>query len=177
MTPKLLLSSDIEGVPRMRMSFGQKVVMGGVVAVALTLVGALSVQRSVVRRQGVELIHAKMRTSLDQFDHIRAMMTRLNEKEVFDRPKMLAELKTNPDLRSTGLYDTVPVVAAWRLVGEAVKQDGLTFRTARAQPRNPENTPTPVELRIIQHLESTGAEAFFEVANGTITYARPIILT
>jgi methyl-accepting chemotaxis protein len=161
----------------MHLSFGQKVVVGGVVAVALTMVGALMVQRSVVRQQGVDLIQAKMRTSLDQFDNIRAMMTRLNEKQVFDRAKMLAELKTNPDLRSTGLYDTVPVVAAWRLVGEAVKVEGMSFRTARVNPRNPQNAPSAEELRIIKHLESTGADEFFEVAGGKITYARPIVMT
>ncbi len=145
---------------------------------AVTLV-ALASQRWVIRSQGIELTRNEMRSMVLEGENVRESISKLNKSHAFDRPALLEELKQHEDYRDAAIYNTIPVVAAWNAIGGAAQSRGYTFRVVREDPRNPDNEPTEREQRILNELETSGDEEYFDLDTdaGMITYARPITLS
>jgi len=160
-------------------TIGNKIIASALAAVALTTIAGLLVQRSVIRRQGIELTFGQMRAAILEAEHVRESISQLRESKVFDQARLGEELKQASDFRQTGAYNTVPVVAAWRAIEQVAKQEGYQFRVPKFQPRNPRNQPDAKETEILRMLESEGLAEYTEVseANNELIYARPIRLT
>ncbi len=74
---------------------------------------------------------------------------RLAKDGAFAMDEMLAELKqqreADPefDYRDSRVYGTIPVVAGWTAAGDAAEKEGIDFRIAAFEARNPANEPDP----------------------------------
>ena len=164
---------------KINMKLGTKIVVAGLAAVAASVIVALLVQHHIIRQQGIELTRDNMRTLLLQAERARETISLLNRQHAFDQPRLLAELKKTGDLRGSALYQTIPVVVAWKTVEQTAQQQGYEFRIPKRQARNERNNPTPDEEKILDSFENGQSKEYFQLdqANGQIVYARPIFLT
>lgn len=161
------------------MKITSKIVFAALGAVAITVTGGLLIQRKVIRDQGIELTRETMRVAILQAESTRESISALNRRNAFDMNTLLAEYKKSGDLRSSSLYKTVPVVAAWTAIEETAKKENFEFRVPKHQARNPKNLPNAEEEIILAAFEKTGTEEYFQVdeANNSIVFAKPIVLS
>jgi methyl-accepting chemotaxis protein len=161
------------------MTVGRKIVLVSSASVLLSTVVALVVQRMTVRSQGIELTRNTMRAAVISAESMRASMAALRVRHSFDEAAMEQEAKHATDFRQTSLYDTVPVVAAWKSIEKVARQEGFEFRVPKRHARDPRNEPTPTEAAILDSLEKSGQEEYFlsDRAANLIVYARPVRLT
>ena len=149
---------------------------------ATSIVGSV-VQRSVIRRQGIESTRSARRTSIMEAEDVRESIASLGEAGAFDKEKLLKEYQKvkaeNGDISKTALYNTIPVVAAWKGLETAAKSQGYTFRISKHDARNKINLPTPEEEPILAFLNDRKNPEYFKIddVKGEITYARPIVLS
>jgi len=154
----------------------------GMVAVAgaACLATGLICQYFVVRQDRIEATKESMRSMLDAGEEVRQLMGRLNHAEAF-RSKELAAQATEPgvNFRALPLYETVPIVAAWKSIAAAAQKEGFNFRIIRDHPRNIQNVPSSSELPILHAVEGEGAAEYFapDTATGVLVYAQPIKLS
>jgi len=161
-----------------RFSISSRIIMIACAAVAVTTVCALSIQRSVIRRQGMDLAESGMRGIVLSAESARTGVAVMNQQRVFDRAALLKEVKKASDIRSTNFYHTIPVVAAWEQIQRVADQEKYEFRIPTRNPRNPKNTATPSEEQILQRLMTEKLPEYFEIDEVTnqLVYARPILL-
>ena len=86
-------------------------------------------------------------------------------------------LKPFDQLPADKVLDAVPVVTAMRMAAQNSKQAGYEFRVPKVQPRNPVNTPTELELKVLKQLEEKGLSEVVIHEQGKIRFFRPIRLT
>jgi methyl-accepting chemotaxis protein len=163
------------------MNLQSRIRLGIVAAVVLIVAGAaLSVQliTRTLRQMGVDLISAQMRIALQEAENVRGSISRLREQGAFANDRLEQQLAQKSDLRSTTLYQTIPVVVAWEAVRDMAQQEGFEFRVVRENPRNPANAPDEHERRILNALADGRPEYFGEDArSGKLVLARPVRLT
>jgi methyl-accepting chemotaxis protein len=160
------------------MVLGTKIVTVAVGSVCVTATAGLLIQRSVIRRQGTELIRDTMRATIRSAENTRRSVSAMRSLRMFDDAKLKADAAGVSDYRQTDFYKTVPVVAAWDSIAEVAKQEGYEFRVPAHNPRNPKNAPRPDEERILSLMENDKLPDYFyvdEKAN-EVLYARPIVL-
>jgi len=94
------------------MKLGPKITIITIVSILIAVGAGLLVQRSVIREQGIELTKNTMRTAIVEAENVRESIATLNRDNAFDMERLIADYKESGDLRSSALYNTVPVVAA-----------------------------------------------------------------
>jgi methyl-accepting chemotaxis protein len=161
------------------MKLGTKIILAALGAVLVTVIIALTVQRSVLRAREIELTRQTMRLVITEAEEMRRHASALYERGAYDRPKLLAEYKERGDLTNTTLYQTIPIVATWTAIQRAAEKESFNFRVPKHQPRNPRNAPTPAEEDILRHLADGKHPEYFKLdtEKKEIVYARPIVLT
>ena len=161
------------------MKIGTKIVLAAVGAIVITTIISLLVQRSVITQQGTESLRDTMRGAVIEAEHAREATSRLNASKAFDTDFLLKDLEKADKVQNSVIYNTIPVVAAWKTVQEFAEKEGYKFRVPKVSPRNPDNTPTPGELAILNELDTSKAADYFKAdrSTNTIVYARPIRLT
>ena len=163
---------------RFRWSVSLRTVAIAWVAVAVAAVASLLVERSVVRDQGLELEHHAMRSMVLSAESTRESVSALNAVKAFDQSSLLAELRKATDFRSTRIYNTIPIVAAWKTIQKVADAQGYEFRIPSRNPRDPRNAPTPGEEKILAALTAGNLDEYFAVdpERNEMVYARPIRL-
>jgi len=161
------------------MKLGTKIIVAALGAVVASVVVGLVVQRHIIREQGIELTRNTMRAAVIEAENVRESVSALNQQHAFDRQALLAEYKKSGDLRGSTLYQTIPVVAAWKAIERVADQEGYEFRVPKHQARNEKNNPKPDEEAILAELENGKDGEYFRVdtKRNEIVYARPIVLT
>jgi methyl-accepting chemotaxis protein len=162
------------------MKLGTKILSATATAIVLTTLAGLIVQRTVIRKQGIEQARDLMRTAVLEAENVREQTSSLASKGAFAIEKLLEEAKTASSLQDSTLYRTLPVVAAWTAIEAMAKEQGFEFRVPKHQARNPKNLPTRDEEVILKYFEQNkGADEYFreDRANNQIVYARPITLS
>ncbi|HAM70889.1 MAG TPA: chemotaxis protein [Verrucomicrobiales bacterium] len=161
------------------MKLSARIVLGVVAAVVVSLVCSLLVQRHIIRDQGIKLIAGSMRNVILEAETVRQSFSALNEGKAFDAHRLAEQIKGGTALRDSLQYQTVPVVAAWKAIGEVARQEGYEFRVPKNQARNPKNTPTPEEAQILAKLEKKEITEYLAVdkERNQIVLARPIVLS
>jgi len=161
------------------MVLGTKIVLVAVGSVFVTAAAGLLIQRSVIRRQGIEQTRDTMRVTILDAENIRRSMSAMRNARMFDDARLKADAAGAPDYKQTNLYRTVPVVAAWDAITDVANKEGYEFRVPARNPRNPKNTPRPEEERILSLMENDKLPEYFEVDEkaNEVVYARPILLS
>ncbi len=159
-------------------SLRTRIIAISLAAVAVTAVACLLIQRSIIRRQGIELTREAMRGVLLGAENTRQSVSAMNEQKMFD-PKLAGSVVKGSDYKTTKIYNTVPVVSAWRAIEQVAAKEGYRFHIAAHSPRNPQNQPRPEEVALLERFETQGQSDYFAVDEdrGEIVYARPIRLT
>jgi ABC-type transporter Mla subunit MlaD len=162
-----------------KLTLGTKIVLVAVGSVVVTTAAGLAIERSVIRRQGIDLMRDTMRATILSAENTRRSVSAMRVSHSFDDAALLAESAGASDYRNTRLYNTVPVVAAWNSIAEVAVKEGYEFRVPAHSPRNPKNTPRPDEERILRMMENERLPEYFEVDDkaNEVVYARPIVLS
>lgn len=149
------------------------------VAVAVAAAAGLLIQRSIIRNQGIALVRDGMKGIVLSAESTRSAVAAMNVSGSFDRKSLIDEFRKGSDFRSTRLYNTIPVVAAWKTAQQAAGGQGYQFRTPSFNPRNAANNPDSDEARILTKLAAGNLTDYFEVDShrNQIIYARPIRLS
>lgn len=147
-------------------------------AVLITAAAGLTIQRSLIREQGLTMARQSMRGIILSAENTRDSVAAMNVGGAFDRVSLLNEVRKSSDFRATRLYGTIPVVAAWRAIEHVAAKEGYEFRIPSHDPRNPKNTPTPGEEIILNQFRDSKVEDYFAVDSqkNEMVYARPIHL-
>lgn len=161
------------------MTLNNKILGIALTAVALSVGAALAVQRVVIHQQGLDLTRNTMRAAVIEAENVRNTISQLGLRNAFDRATLLAEYRASGDLRSSTLYNTIPVVAAWQAIQKVADEEGWDFRVPKFNARNPQNNPTPEEAVLLRQFESGETTEYFatDKARNEIIFARPIVLT
>jgi methyl-accepting chemotaxis protein len=163
---------------KFRWTISTRVVVIAWAAVIVTAAASLLIQRSIIRNQGFNLEENAMRNLILSAESTRDRTSALNGAGAFDRKALLDEFRKASDIRATRMYNTIPVVVAWKTIQQVADKEGYTFRIPSNNPRNPKNAPTPEESKILEELGRTGEPEYFAVDSqtNTMVYARPIRL-
>ncbi len=161
------------------MVLGTRILLVSLASIAITTLTGLTIQRAVIRRQGIEMIRDTMRATLLSAENNRQSVSGMRNLKVFDEAVLKADAAGSSDYRQSKLYQTVPVVAAWNSIAEVARHEGYEFRIPARHPRNPKNTPNEQEDRILSRMDGEKLGEFFEVDESTneAIYGRPIILS
>ncbi len=163
---------------KFRWTISTRLVVIAWAAVTLTAAASLLIERSIIRNQGLALEKNAMRNVILSAESTRDRASALNAAGAYDRKSLLAEVRKSSDVRSTRLYTTIPVVAAWKTIQSVADKEGYTFRIPSRNPRNPANAPTSEESLILDELAKSQETEYFAVnsAANEVIYARPIRL-
>lgn len=161
------------------MKISDKIVVAAIAAVGITALVGILVQKSSLEISSVAMVRGNMRAAIVEAERVREFMSNLSRQKAFDMNNLLAESKKGGELRNSTIYQTIPVVGAWKAIEEVAKQENYQFRIAKHQARNPANLPTPAEEDILKILNTGNVEEYFNVdwKKKEIVYARPITLT
>jgi len=161
------------------MKLGTKIVVLAVGSLFATAAAGLLIERSVIRRQGIEQIRDTMRAIMLSAETTRGEVAAMRGARAFDDARLTAEVAGVSDYQAARIYKTVPMVAAWEAIGSVAAEEGYEFRIPAYHPRNAHNAPLPDEEHILSALENTQLAEFFEVddKNNQVRYARPIVLS
>lgn len=161
------------------MTIATRQVLTAVGTVFLTAAISLLIERRVIEGQGMELTRQTMRSVLMGAESTRASISRMRERGTFDDARLGASAQGNAYFRETAIYETVPVVAAWKSIEFVARQEGFSFRVPAATPRNPMNAPTPQEAKILAALNASPGGEYFQIDNAgkEIILARTIRLS
>ncbi|SOB59210.1 Methyl-accepting chemotaxis sensory transducer [Pseudodesulfovibrio profundus] len=75
------------------------------------------------------------------------------------------------------LLEAVPIITAINMAKRNAEKMDYDFRVPKVSPRNPDNTPTPQELKILEELKAKNLEELVVVEDDKIRYFKPIRLT
>ncbi len=161
------------------MTLEKKIILVSSASVALSAAVGVLVLRSAIRSQGIELTKNTMRAALLSAESVRGSMAALRARKSFDEASIVREARGAADPRQTRLYDTIPIVAAWRSIEKVAAREGFEFRIPTRHARNLKNEPTPAEGAILDALEKSGKDEYFvsDRAANLVIYARPVRLT
>lgn len=115
------------------------------IGVTLALFAGIGTMKFVLNEQGISMDRETMRATLLEAENVRESMPGLTRRGAFDETKLAKEIASINDLRQTTVYETVPVVAAWRAAGQSAKVQGFEFRVMRSNLWNPANAPNERE--------------------------------
>ena len=77
------------------------------------------------------------------------------------------------------ILNAVPVVSAWQAAMRNAKETGFIFKVPKFQPRNPKNSPDPLEGRVLKKMKAERLQEYYEVeeSTNTVHYFRAVYLT
>lgn len=163
----------------------------GIITVAFVLSGLVSTfmsGKALERRANEELV-AKSRAIAQMATNTREYVAMSRSEGLYDDKKLLDEVNqlresrggrlSLDEVRKTGFYKTVPVVAAWHAAEKEAEKSGYSFRVPAFDPRNPENTPTDFEAGMLNQIKNRGLEEYHKIDRkaNVLRYMKPVVLS
>ncbi|SKA97293.1 methyl-accepting chemotaxis protein [Paucidesulfovibrio gracilis DSM 16080] len=81
------------------------------------------------------------------------------------------------ELPKEQLLQAVPIITAINMAMVNAEEGGYEFRVPKVSPRNPKNTPTPEELKVLEHMRANNLREYVARGSDSISYFRAIHLT
>src|SRR5258707_378516 len=144
---------------RFRWTISARIVAVAWIAVTLTVIAGLAIQKSIIRQQGIEAVRGTMRSVLLSAESARDSAANLQSS--LDHKKLAADAQGAKDFRATKLYNSAPIMVVWKSVAKGALAEGFTLRVPAKTPRNPTDLPTPEELGILDKLARERSQEFF----------------
>jgi methyl-accepting chemotaxis protein len=161
------------------MKLGTKILLAAAVAVVIATAASIVVTSLALREKQITGTHKVMESMILQAETVRENFDKLHTNQAFDLKAMTAQLKAGKSLRESDLYNTIPVVAAWKSVSSVAGEAGFDFHTPTSPTipaRNPDNSDWQSHKLAFDSF-AKGEKSYFAIESGVITYARPVYLT
>jgi len=170
------------------MKLGAKIVCAAAAAVVLTTIGSMLAVYYVSKENRVQAIRDVMNTTLSQAEQVRFQFETIHKDQGIDMEGLVTKTKNqNPGrplkdyYRSTPLYNTIPVVAAWESIQQVATEKKFEFYTPTRPgitPRNPKNTADTKFSSIFDAFTKGSTNYFkYDKERNALVLARPVILT
>ena len=160
------------------MNLGTKITLCAGGGVVLATAGAIITVYSISHQNRVNELKSLMSSTIQQAETVAATMDDLHQRGAFN--VVSQDAGGSGDYRSTVLYKSIPVVAAWDSVKAVASTKGFEFLTPcrpDLQPRNPKNHTNEYD-DAFQLFASGGSEYFKEDSqSNTLILARPVRLS
>ncbi|BCO08043.1 methyl-accepting chemotaxis protein [Desulfolithobacter dissulfuricans] len=75
------------------------------------------------------------------------------------------------------VVEAVPIITAMQVAGDKAEEAGYTFRVPTMEPRNPANSPTDLERKVLQEIKSNNLEKKIIIEDNQVRYFKPVRLT
>jgi len=121
-----------------------------------------------IRAGAVDAVVEKSRAVVHLAEAVRENMGRKLE---------LGVIKPFSEVDPANIMEAVPIVTALNTAKVKSGELNYTFRAPKFSPRNPENTPTEFEGKVLKELEAKNLEEKVIVDNLNVYYFKPIKLT
>lgn len=160
-------------------SLSQKITLVAIYSVIAMGVIHILVHYHLLHNQGLEAVQKEMRKLLETAQHIQSSTEELHLQGLFQKEKMIDELKSLSDYKKSSLYKTLPLNLSQTTVQALAEKEGFQLRFLMIpQPQNPEKLSLS-EKKIIDFFQNNTATEFFEINTETdkIIYARPVYIT
>ena len=141
----------------------------------VALIGPLVIA-VIMARERLDDIHRGAEDAILEKSRTIVLMAEATRNEMA-RKLELGIMKPFAQLPADKVLDAVPVVTAMRMAAQNSKEAGYEFRVPKVQPRNPVNTPTELELKVLKQLEDKGLSEVVIREPDKIRFFRPIRLT
>ena len=160
-----------------RLTISTKLIAITWAAVGVTAITALAIQRSTIRKQGIELTHRSMQNAVQSAEGTRESLASL--VSVLDNTVLQKELRSVKDYRQTKLYASVPIIGAMKTLQQFAARENFQVRIPSKNPRNPANAASPEEMKILDYFTQNPKAEYFEVdeQRNELVFARPISAT
>jgi methyl-accepting chemotaxis protein len=158
-------------------------------AVALATLSSIGIVYHLSKNARVDSLHGQMSSIISQSEFVASAMDDMHESHVFDMAGLLktavAKSKATGQpirdiYRSSDLYKTVPIVAAWNSVRSAAAKNNYSFTVPSAPgipARNPQNTNGAEFAAAFTAFAHGEPEYFFQDrAHDKLILARPVRL-
>ncbi|MBF0457045.1 MAG: DUF3365 domain-containing protein [Nitrospirae bacterium] len=172
-----------------KINFGTKVL----IAVAISFIVSYAVNfvfiKDIIEKDAQNALVMKAKAITIEAESARNYVAALRVNKSFDEPRLMADLKeklagvTTPEaiierVRTADYYNTIPVVAGWKIAAAKSTEAGYNFRVVKVQARNKNNEATPVEKTMLQKMDSekqTDTWMIDKEAN-VLRYMRAVVL-
>ncbi len=165
----------------MNFTLGSRIILGAIITIFSLTIVSIWLQNYIIRDQGTELIRDQMRNTVLQAESVRENMGQMWQEGAVNQDTLLADYEDygTEGIQESQIYSSIPVVASWQSIEEIAEEKGYEFRIPREEPRNPDNLPDDRERDILNKLEESADDEFFEVDSDRdeIVYAKSITLT
>lgn len=86
-------------------------------------------------------------------------------------------IKEFDNIPDASILEAVPVITAINIAKKNAANGNYEFRVPKVSPRNPNNTPTPEEKEVLDHLKKTNSDEYIIKTKNHIKYFKAIRLT
>ena len=131
---------------------------------------------SLLAWQRIDDIRSKSEKALVDKSKAIVLMAEATRNQM-SRKLEMGIIKSLEQIDSSKVIEAVPVVTAMQVAAINAEKSGYTFRAPKISPRNPQNTPTPGELAVIQELTDKNSDEKIIVGDNDIRYFKAIRLT
>ncbi|GAB6096141.1 methyl-accepting chemotaxis protein [Desulfatiferula olefinivorans] len=121
-----------------------------------------------IRSGAVDGVVEKSRTVIHMAEAVRENMNRKLD---------LGVIKPFDAIEKEHLLEAVPIVSSLRTAAQKAGELDYTFRAPKFSPRNPANTPTEFEARVLKEIEANNLKEKVIIDDNNVFYFRPIVLT
>ena len=164
-----------------------------IVALSFVLSGLITffVSSQALKDNAMKELKDKARAICQMAENTRNFVAESRAKyKVYDDTRMLADLAaikernggkiSIEEIRSSAIYQTIPVVVGWKVAMIKAQESGYNFRTPSFNPRNDNNKPNTVEADMLNQLDkdqSMKELSFVDKGDNSLRFMKPIVLT
>ena len=98
-------------------------------------------------------------------------------REDMSRKLQLGVVKPFEELDRNSIMQAVPIITAINVAAMNADEAGYRFRVPKVSPRNPQNSPDPLELEVLRELKAKNLSEKIIYEDDQIRYFRPIRLS
>ncbi|MEO5361607.1 MAG: methyl-accepting chemotaxis protein [Nitrospirota bacterium] len=172
-----------------KINFGTKVLFVVAVSFIASYVINFYFIKGIIEKDALNALVMKAKAITIQAENARNYVAALRVDKSFDEPRLMADLKaklagatTQEDIiekvRKADYYNTIPVVAGWKIAAAKSADAGYDFKAVRVQARNKNNEATPVEKTMLEKMVSENQQDIWMIDKeaNALRYMRAVVL-
>ena len=154
------------------MTIKNRVIIGVIIVIAVSLIITNILYTVEITALGRLAITRDARSITTMGEAVRQYQADNWDRGLFDREELVK------DIRGKFIY-AVPIISAIETMKKKADELGYEFRVPKVSPRNPENEPDPVELKVLKTIKEKNLQEHIvlDSANNRIRFFKPVRLT
>ena len=137
------------------------------------------VTRNKLRSEALDAVVTEAEQLTLALEEVRDGMGEMFTGGFYDLEELMEEAQQARNKKNAKLYLAVPVVHSLMVGAHLAREGSYSFKAPSLNPRNPENTPTPLESRLLRKLQNENLPTVWEIdkASNSLHYLRKVTLS